>query len=187
MTLDFFFLPLIVGMVIVGLTYVENNNEQEIDVRNIVELQEDVFRHERERRILGSPDLVSGIGKIKMALFVALGLRDRDVEVDRSVLSIGVFGAVGGYIVVGNSAIIGFALLISHLMSLVETVDDGDTFPNAAGAGLACGSPSLSLSRFRDVAGDLTNLTSGLGIIFSREAHGSHLGHGCAQVGHITR
>lgn len=151
-----------------------------------MELQEDVFRHKRERSIFSSPDLVSGVGEIQMTLFIALGFRDRDVEVNRSALSIGIFGAVGGYIVVGNTAIIGSALLIFHLMSLVETVDDGDTFPHAAGAGMTCGSPSLSLSRFRDVAWDLTNLTSGLGIILSREAYGSHLGHGCAQAGHIT-
>lgn len=178
--------PCIEGGAIFGLTYVENNDEQEIDICNVVELQEDVFGHEGERGILGSPDLVAGVGEIQMTLFIALGFRDRDVEVDRSRLSIGGFSAVGGYSVVRNGAVIGPALLISRLMSLVETVDDGDTFPHAAGAGLTCGSPSLSLSRFRDVARDLTNLTSGLGIILSREAHRSHLGHGCAQAGHIT-
>lgn len=64
------------------MTYIKNNDEQEVNVRNIVELQPDVVGDEGECCILGGTDFVSGIGNIQMAVFISFGLWNRDTEVD---------------------------------------------------------------------------------------------------------
>jgi hypothetical protein len=129
--------------------YIKDNDEQEVDVRNVVELQPNVLRDESQRSVFGCPDLVPGVGEFQVAFFIAFGFGDRDVEVNRSVRAgfRGLFTVRGG--IVGRRAgSVGPTLLVSHIRPFVKTIDDGDTFPHTTGAGVPRGSPSLSLGGF---------------------------------------
>ena len=69
------------------IAYIENDNEQEIDVRDVVELQPDVVRNERERCVLGGSNFVSGISDFQLSFLVSLRFGDRDTEVHPPVWS----------------------------------------------------------------------------------------------------
>lgn len=60
----------------------------------------------------------------------------------------------------------------------MEAINDGNTFPHAAGAGDACGGPSLSLGWLGDIAGRLSNFADRVVVVaVLGEAHGGHLGY----------
>lgn len=81
------------------IAYIENNDEQEVDVRNVVKLQPDVLWNEGQWCILGGSNLISRVGEFQVTLFISFGVWDRDVEVDCSIWTgIGGFIAVGGRI-----------------------------------------------------------------------------------------
>lgn len=84
---------------IAGIAYVENNDEQEVDIRNVVELQPDVLWNKCQRSVFGGSNLVPGVGDFQVAFFISFRLWYRDVEVNRSIwVGIGGFLAVGGRI-----------------------------------------------------------------------------------------
>lgn len=121
----------------------------------------------------------------EVTILVSFGFRDWQVEIDRSVdtrrLAV---VAVGGRGVGRSARSCGLALLIPHFRALVKPIDDGDTFPHAAGARMARGGPSLAFGRFGDVAANLLNfvaLMTTLIMIVPGKLHGSHLGYCCAQ------
>lgn len=149
-----------------------------------MKLQPNILWDECQGGVLGGSNLVTGIGEVEVTFFVALGFGDRDIEIDRSVLA---SSRLLGNFTFRVGAVIRLALLVSHLMSLVKPVHDGDTFPYTTGAGLARGGPSLSFGWFRDVTRDLTNFARGFDILLSWKAHRSHLGYECTQIGHTTR
>ena len=66
-------------------SYTQNNDEEEIDICNVLELEPNVFRNERQSSIFCGPDLVSRIRCHGTAVFVPFTLRYRDIEVNASV------------------------------------------------------------------------------------------------------
>lgn len=63
-------------------TYIKNNDEKEINVRNVVELQPHVVGNEREGCIFGGSDFVSGIRDVQLTFFITLGFGNWDAEID---------------------------------------------------------------------------------------------------------
>lgn len=96
------------------MTHIENDNKQEIDIGDVMELQKDILRDESKRGILRSSNLVSRINMHQLSLLVSFGFRDRDVEVDRSVLiPFGLSFTHSRGVVTGRTCCIGLSLLIS--------------------------------------------------------------------------
>lgn len=57
-----------------GTTYAQNNDEQKVDIRNVVELEPKILWYETQRRVFGGSYLVSRVVCSRMALLVALSL-----------------------------------------------------------------------------------------------------------------
>lgn len=141
-----------------GDAYTENNNKQEINICYVVKLEPNVLWYEGQGRILCSPDLVSRVIGQGVAIFIAFGFGNRNIEVDSSISRL--VGASHRVIVRARStARARLSFFISHTQSLVEAIHDRDTFPHASGATDSSCRPSLPLRRFRDVTGHLLNLT----------------------------
>lgn len=67
--------------------YIKNNDEQEINVRNVVELEPHVVGNEGEGCVFGGSNFVSRIRDVQKAFFVTLGFGDRDAEIDPPIRS----------------------------------------------------------------------------------------------------
>lgn len=65
-------------------TYRKDDQEQEVHVRNVMELEPQILGYEAERRVLGRPDLISAILFARVAILIHILRRERDVEVDCS-------------------------------------------------------------------------------------------------------
>lgn len=63
-------------------TYAEDNDEQKVHVRDVVELKVQVLRYEAYSGVLGCPYLVPRIVGFRVALLVALVGGERYVKVD---------------------------------------------------------------------------------------------------------
>ena len=64
--------------------YTQDDDEEEIDIRNVLKLKPNVFRDERQSRIFCSSDLVSGVRRFGAAIFVSFAFGNRYVKVDAS-------------------------------------------------------------------------------------------------------
>ena len=67
-----------------GLTYIENDDEKEVDVGNVVELKPQVLWYETQRCIFRGPYLVPRVTLLDVSLFVFCFVGKGDVHIDRS-------------------------------------------------------------------------------------------------------
>jgi hypothetical protein len=106
-------------------TYTQDDDEQKVDVGDIVELEPQILGNEAERRVLGGSYLVARVVCNGVAVFVALSLRQRRVEVDSSP-TVGLVGAcirAVGRVVVWQSAF--FAQRVALLSRSYPPVQPG--------------------------------------------------------------
>lgn len=153
-------------MTVFGVTYAENDNEEEVDVSNVVELKIQILRQKRQGRVFGSSDFIPAKVHAGMALLILGLVWKRDVEVYLPLFRTRLRGFHVALRTRESAASARLPLLFSRGLPPVEPIHDRCPLVKALVAFRSLGSPSLPFRR--------------LGMVIPSKLYYRHRGWGCA-------